>query len=964
MPDRGDAVALRLLGPLEVLDPAGARVDVGSPRHRETLAALAIDSGRVVSTDTLLDRVWGESARGGTLANLQAVISRLRARLREAGVTAEIATAPPGYRLDLPAGALDAQRLAAGIDDAREALARDDAASARAHLDAALAWWRGEPLADIPQPFARTEALRLEGLRLTGEELAAELDVAAGRPDAAVTRLTELARHHPLRESLRGRLMRALYLAGRQADALEEYADLRAQLVEELGVDPGPAVQRLHQQILEQDPALRPAPPVRSTPPGPAPGAPGAAGAAGAAAGARAGRRSAIPSTDLLGPLLGRDRDVAHLVDVLRAPTSRLVTVTGVGGCGKTRLALAVAAAAESSFADGVTVVPLAPLHDPAAVIPAIAHAVGVAEGGDPFTALLDLLRDRDQLLLLDNAEHLLDAWPEVATLAAACPGLRILVTSRIPLRVRGEVHFPLTPLDLPSAVELFVTRAAASGAVAPAADDPVVEQLCQRLAGIPLAIELAAARVRLLPPAQILARLDEVMAAEGARDLPPRQRTMRSAIDWSFELLSPTERRAFPRLAVFSGGFGLDAAAAVLDGLVPASDVLALLESLVDQSLVVVERGGVLRFRLLEPVAQYALTRLDADAERAARDAHLRYFGALAAACEPSLRGPGTTETLALIEREHADFVAAIEWSLASGQAEEGGWLGWHLWLFWWLRGALRQGRGLMERVLAAPVSDPVRVRAGSVVAAMAFAQGDLDGASAWHDSAALARRTGDVDGLPYAVGGTGLLALAVDDLDASAAIHQETIGLCEAAGRRGDWMWTLSHVWLATVELLRGDPASAGRLVELALAAARDRQDPLAVYIALFTAIQVAMAEGDPARARRQIAEGVALSRGTGDHANLAYLLEALAVVESLSVADPVRGGDLARVGVLRGAAAQLRAGAGGNVYGYYRPDETLIEHAEKAAREARGPELYDADVAAGWALSVDEMVALTAV
>lgn len=936
MPDRGDVVPLRLLGPLEVLDQAGSSVDIGSPRHRETLVALAVDAGRVVSTDTLLDRVWGESARGGTLANLQAVISRLRSRLREAGVPAEIATAPPGYRLDLPAGALDTDRLATGIDAARTALAAADPQAAQGHLTEALGWWRGEPLADVPQPFARTEALRLEGLRLTGEELAAELDVALGQPSVAVTRLTGLARQHPLRESVRGQLMRALYLAGRQADALEEYADLRTQLVEELGVDPGPAVQRLHQQILEQDPALRP---------GPAPAV---------APAPRPHRPSAVPPTDLLGPLLGRERDVAHLVDVLRAPTSRLVTVTGVGGCGKTRLALAVAAAAEPSFADGVSLVPLAPLHDPSAVIPAIARAVGVAEGGDPFTALLDLLRDQERLLLLDNAEHLLDAWPEVATLAAACPELRILVTSRIPLRVRGEVLFPLTPLDLPAAAELFVTRAAAAGAAGLlTADDAVVGQLCHRLAGIPLAIELAAARVRLLSPAEILARLDDVMAAEGARDLPPRQRTMRSAIDWSFELLSPLEQSAFPRLAVFSGGFGIDAAAAVLADVVGPGDVLGLLESLVDQSLVVVDPGP--RFRLLEPVAQYAATRLTSDAERSARDAHLRHFGAMAAHYEPSLRGEGTVETLRQIELEHANLVAAVEWSLASGQADLGGWLGWHLWLFWWIRGALREGRRLMEAVLAHDVADPVRVRAGAVVGALAFAQGDdVDAEASWRASADLARHTGDLEGLPYAYGGVGLVALARDDADLAASVIEETIVMCDEAGLHGEWLWTLSHVWLGTVELLRGNAAGAGELVDRALAAARRRHDPLAVYIALFTAIQVSTAQGEPDRARRQIAEGVLLSRDTGDHANLAYLLDALAVVDSLS-------GDVTRVGVLRGAAAQLRAGTGGNVYGYYRPDEALIEQAGEVARAARGEATYDADVAAGWALDVDAMVAL---
>lgn len=945
-------VPLRLLGPLEVIDASGAPVDIGSPRHRETLAALAVDAGRVVSTDMLLDRVWGENGRGGTLANLQAVISRLRARLRDAGVPAEIGTVPPGYRLEVAPEAIDTHHLASGVDGARAALVAGDVPAAQEHLSAALRWWRGDPLADVPQMFARAEALRLEGLRLTGEELAAELDLCDGNAPGAVVRLQELATRHPLRESVRGQLMRALYLAGRQADALEEYADLRTRLVEELGVDPGPAVQRLHQQILEQDPALRPAEqagpaarPPEHRPEEHRPAEP---------------RPSRIPSTDLLGDLVGRDRDVDYLLDLLRSPTSRLVTVTGVGGCGKTRVALAVARAAEPHFRDGVTLVPLAPLRDPSAVIPAIAHAVGVAEGGDPFAVLLDLLRSREQLLLLDNAEHLVDAWPEVATLAAACPGLRILVTSRIPLRVRGEVLYPLTPLDPPAAARLFASRAAT---VAPDArvtpDDPDVAHLCQRLGGIPLAIELAAARVRLLSPADIVARLDEVMAAEGARDLPPRQRTMRTAIDWSFELLSPAEQAAFPRLAVFVGGFDLDAAAAVLADLDGGGNALALVDALVEQSLVVAEpradHGP--RFRLLEPVAQYALTRLSEADERVARDAHLHHFTRLAAHYEPSLRGPGTVATLAGIEREHANMVAAIEWSLASGQADLGGWLGWHLWLFWWVRGALREGRRLMAAVLAAADDDRVRVRAGAVAAALAFAQGDLAFAREhWRTASDLARRIDDPEGLPYAYGGIGLVALAEDDLDTAVAVFTETIGLTEVAGLGGEWLWTLSHVWLGTVELLRGDAGRAAALVDDALAAGRRRHDPLAVYIALFTAIQVSVVRGDFERARAQIAEGVALSLETGDHANLAYLLEALAVVESLDGA-----GDLARVGVLRGAAAELRAGSGGNVYGYYRPDEALIEQASGTARASRGPS-YDDDVAAGRTLGVEEMAALT--
>ncbi|HEY0890652.1 MAG TPA: BTAD domain-containing putative transcriptional regulator [Nocardioides sp.] len=943
-------VPLRVLGPLEVMGADGTPIDVGSPRHVEVLAALAVDAGKVVSTEGLLTRVWGERSRGGTLANLQAIISRLRARLRTTGL--EIATVLPGYRLELPPLATDLERFQVATAAARRAREDGDLPAARELLVEALGWWRGEAFAGISQAFARAEALRLDGLRQAAEEAAAEVDLELGDAASAIDRLQALAAAHPLRETVRGSLMRALYLGGRQADALAEYAALRDTLVEELGVDPGPDVQRLHQQILEQDPGLRPAP--SSGPPAVVPRSRPAP--VRNEAGARPRPPAGLPATDLLGELIGRDEAIEHLVDLLCSPDSRLVTLTGVGGAGKTRLAHAVAEAAAPYFPDGVALVPLARLTDPSAVIPTFARVLGVPEGADPLGALLELLRERRQLVLVDNAEHMVDAWPDLATLASFSPGLRLLVTSRIPLRVRGEVLFPVTPLDPESSVELFTLRARAVRHDFAGADDTTAA-LCRRLAGIPLAIELAAARVRMLRPQDILARLDEVMAAEGFRDLPPRQRTMRSAIGWSFDLLSPLEQRVFPRLSVFVGGFGLDAASAVLADVVEPAQVLAVLESLVEQSLLVAEPTDEHGpwFRLLEPVGQYAATRLEPDEARTARDAHLAHYVALAVAVEPAFRGPGTVSTLALVEREHANLVAALEWSLASGEpghVEQGGWLGWNLWLFWWLRGNLRQGRRLMEAVLEHDVSDPVRVRAAAVVGAMAFAQGDLAGARIWSEGAALGRRTGDLDGEAHCVAGEALVALAEERLDEAAAACDAAIRLTEAADLRGQWMWTLSHVWLGTIELLRGRPEQAAALVDTAIAAGRAREDRLAVYIALFTAVQISVAAGDLARARTQLEEGILLSRDTGDHANLAYFLEALATVEALD-------GRLERVGVLSGAVEALRSGVGANVYGYYRPDEAMIAAAVKAAREGRGEEQYAADEAQGHALDVEAMI-----
>lgn len=942
--DARRAPALRLLGPVEVSGPGGP-VEMGSARHRELLAALAVDAGRVVGADTVLERVWGERDRGGTIANLQAAVSRLRTRLR-GRTDLQIATVAPGYRLHVPPGGTDVDHFLADVAASQDARAAGDPHRARALLLAALDWWRGDALADVQQPFARAEALRLDGLRLSAEEQAAELDLELGDGEQAVERLRRLVAVHLLREDLRAQLMRALYASGRQADALAEYASLRETLAEELGIDPSPAVQRLHQQILEQDGALA---------------VPAAASARPVAESRseRVASRVSLPSTDLLGELVGRERDVERLVAVLRSSTARLVTLTGVGGAGKSRLALAAASAAADNFADGVVYVPLAPLTDARAVLPAIAQAVGAPEAADPVGTLVQLLRDRHQLLLLDNAEHLLEAWADVADLVAACPGLRVLVTSRTPLRVRGEALIAVEPLDEEAAAELFAARAAAGQPIGPIdPDDPSVRALVRRLAGIPLALELAAARSRLLTPAAMLRRFDDLLAAEGARDLPRRQRTMQSTLDWSFELLAEPSRACFTRLAVFSDGFCLDAAVAVLADLVPADQVFGVLDSLVEQSLVVAEShdGAELpRFRLLEPVAQYAATRLDPVAETAARNAHLRFYGGLAERTEPSFRGPGTMAALAMVEREHANFAGAIEWGVRSGQVDAAGWLCWWLWLYWWLRGTLHEGQRLISLVLDADPrpGDTVRTRALAVRGAMAYARGDLAAASAFADCAELARANGDAEAEAHGTAGRGLLALAVEDLVGAVAEWRQAIDLTESIGLRGEWLWTMTHVWIGTTQLLRGDLEAAEAAVEQGLAAARRRSDPLGTYVGLFTAVQIALARGDHDRARQEAEEGLRLSRQTGDRANLAYFLEALALVDA---AD----GSPGRVGVLMGAASALREQVGSRVYGYYRPDEAQIAAVEATARAERGGVSYAADLARGRAMTADAIVA----
>ncbi|WP_369134728.1 helix-turn-helix domain-containing protein [Modestobacter sp. I12A-02662] len=670
--------------------------------------------------------------------------------------------------------------------------------------------------------------------------------------------------------------------------------------------------------------------------------------------------------------LVGRDADVTEVVRLLAAPLPRLLTLTGPGGVGKTRLAVEAARLATPGFQDGVAFVPLAPVADPDAVPAAVARELGLRElapgSGDPVAALVDRLRPLELLLVLDNFEHLAAAAPAVADVLAGCPGLTVLVTSRAPLRVRGEQEHVVRPLALPgstqdpdpaavtgsAAGELFVVRARSvlpsfEVSAATAAD---VAAICWRLSGLPLALELAATHVRLLSPADLLGRLDQALATGWTLDLPVRQRGLRTTLDWSRDLLHPAARTLFPRLTVFAGGFDLAGVEAVAAPALAPAEVLPALGNLVEHSLVVAvhqDDGGV-RYDLLEPIRQYADSLLAEEDRRQVTAAHAERYLRLVEEAGPALQTGAQVAWLRRLEREDGNVRHAIAGSLRTGDAATAARMVWWMWLAWWLRGGDRQGREWAEAALRADLDDAVRTGAALAAACLAYVQSDFEVAAArWGEALECARRTGDVGLQANAVAGLGLGPLATGDPATAEERFRAAQELAEQAGE--DWLGSLTLVWQGTVRLVSGDAGTATGLLERGLASARRRGDRLVTYVALYNLAQAATAEALFDRAGEMLREGVALSQETGDRANTAYFLDALAVVEGAA-------GRWERAAVLMGAAEAMLSSSFGSGYNYYLPDAALKERTLRDGRAALGPR-FDEALDLGRALPADVAV-----
>ena len=651
---------VRLFGELEA-EQAGVPVPVHGAKQRALLALLALRPGQPVSADQLIDALWGDGQAAHPANALQAQIGQLRRTLGAAAVI----TTDAGYALNVGPDDVDASRFEQLVAKGRRLFEEGEIALASTALGEALRLRRGEPLTEFAYSgFADAERARLEELLLVAIETRVEADLALGRHGELVGELEALCREHPLRERLRELLMLALYRAGRQAEALRAYTEARAYLVDELGIDPGPALRELEARILAQDPSLAAA---------------GPAGFQAAPAPMATGNLR-----EQLSSFVGRSAELQELSEAVRS--GRLVTLIGPGGVGKTRLAVEAAATLRHEHRDGAWLVEFASVTEPDGVAPAVAGALGAATAGlgrpspaSTVELIVRYLAGRSLLVVFDNCEHVIGQAAALAeTLAGTVPGLRLIATSREPLGVPGEVLVPVGPLALPAAVELFADRARAvrPGFTADGHTRPVIDDICGRLDGLPLAVELAAARLRSLTLATLAERLDDRfrLLTGGARTALPRQQTLRAVVDWSYDLLFEDERRLFARLSVFAGGCDLDAAEAVCaDDQVPAGEVLDILSRLVDKSLVAApDAGRDARFVQLQTLWQYGRDRLDESGEADAMCArHAAYYRQMGEDAHEGLRGATGPVWRERLTSELGNLRAALDWFIARGDAD-----------------------------------------------------------------------------------------------------------------------------------------------------------------------------------------------------------------------------------------------------------------------------------------------------
>jgi predicted ATPase/DNA-binding SARP family transcriptional activator len=665
--DSDGGLRVEVLGPVEALVD-GKQVALGGQRPRALLAVLALMRGHVVSSERLIDELWGEDPPARARDSLQVHVSRLRKAFTDAGGDAALLVSRAGgYVLELAPGTCDVDDWAAALDQARMAHAAGQLEAARTAIEEALDVWRGAPLEGAStHELLDGERARLEEQRLAAAVEGIELDLELGRHGEVLGQLEAMVIAHPFKERLVELQMVALYRSGRQADALAAFHAARARFVEELGIEPGQPLHELHKDVLRHADNLGAAPTTERS-------------------GARGARRLPVPPNRTI----GREHDLDEIGERLRKGSVRLLTLIGPGGVGKTRLALETARGLEADFAHGAHFVPLAALQRPEDVAATIVAALGiiVRTGESAAQAVERFLAAKHLLLVVDSFEHLLPAAPFIGDLLAGSPALTVLATSREALALQAEDRYAVSPLALPeislpndpqllegvAAVELFCERARVPDPLFRLSNGTrAVAEICRRVDGLPLAIELAASRCGLLSPVEIARRLDSALAAPGAgaRDAPARQQTLRATIDWSYDLLDDREKMYFARFAVFAGGATVEAAETII------GNDLDVLDGLVAKSLLVREHHADTPTRLgaLETIRTYAADLFAAAADRdAVRDRHCRYYLTLAQihATDEAMWGTDGAKHLAWLDSEVENLHRALQWALDKGDSE-----------------------------------------------------------------------------------------------------------------------------------------------------------------------------------------------------------------------------------------------------------------------------------------------------